>query len=64
MPTKVRRKSPKLLERVNWLIDEKIISIAKENPPEKAAEILCETARDSGSTDDITAIVVIARGDK
>lgn len=48
----------------NVIEDEKILEIAKENPPKKAAEILCKTARKSGSTDDITAIVVITRGDK
>ena len=48
----------------NVIDDDKILAIAKENPPKKAAEILCKTARKEGSTDDITAIVVNARGDK
>ena len=48
----------------NVLEDEKIFSIAKENEPKKAAEILCKTARDLGSTDDITAIVAVERGDE
>ena len=48
----------------NVIDDDKLLTIAKENPPKKAAEILCKTARKSGSTDDITAIVVNARGEK
>ncbi|MBR5586917.1 MAG: serine/threonine-protein phosphatase [Clostridia bacterium] len=48
----------------NAVEDETIVAIAKENSPEKAAEILCETAKKQGSTDDITAIVVKVRGEE
>ena len=46
----------------NVIEDETIVRIAKENIPGKAAQILCETAKEQGSTDDITAIVVKVRG--
>lgn len=48
----------------NVIEDETILSIAKENQPEKAAEILCKKAKEEGSTDDITAIVVKVRGEE
>ena len=48
----------------NVMEDETIVKVAKENAPEKAAEILCETAKTMGSTDDITAIVVKVRGEE
>lgn len=47
----------------NVMDDNEIMNIAKENPPKKGAEILCKTAKKLGSTDDITAIVVKARGE-
>ncbi len=48
----------------NVMDDGEIINIAKENEPKEAAEILCKKAKELGSTDDITAIVIISRGDK
>ena len=46
-------------------IDESFVtSLLSKTYPEKAAEILCETAKKQGSTDDITAIVVKVRGEE
>ncbi len=50
---------------VSNVIDNSLIwEIAAENEPEDAARILCSKARENGSTDDITAIVIKSRGDK
>ncbi len=46
----------------NLLSDSEIISITEENTPEKAAQVLCETAQKAGSTDDLTAIVIDLKG--
>lgn len=48
----------------NVMSNDEILSIAKENQPKMAAEFLCKRARDLGSTDDITAIVIISGGEK
>lgn len=47
----------------NVFEDNEILSIAKENEPKEAAELLCKKARELGSTDDITAISVKVRGE-
>ena len=48
----------------NVMEDADIMCIAKENEPKKAAEILCKKAKELGSTDDITAIVIKSRGEE
>ncbi|MFA7636535.1 MAG: protein phosphatase 2C domain-containing protein [Monoglobales bacterium] len=46
----------------NVMDDDEILSIAKKYEPKLAAETLCKKAKENGSTDDITAIVIINRG--
>ena len=48
----------------NVMENEQILKIAKDNPPQEASEMLCKNAKNLGSTDDITAIVVKMRGDE
>lgn len=48
----------------NVLEDCTILSLARENEPKKAAEILCKKSKELGSTDDITAIVIKSRGEE
>lgn len=48
----------------NVMEDTEILTLARENEPKAAAEIVCKKAKQLGSTDDITAIVIKSRGEE
>ena len=48
----------------NVMEDSAILTLAREDEPKAAAEILCKKSKELGSTDDITAIVIKSRGEE
>ncbi len=48
----------------NVLSDDEIADIIDEKNPKESAKILCKKAKEKGSTDDLTAIVIDLRGEK